>query len=1827
MTPFKTRVQDAAAALLGEHPDGFTPEALAPLVAARVGQQLAPRALSQALREIPRRALEGSDGRWKARPAAPEIDGPDEEIEGVAASDAASQGGAARGLERALERGRYVVFDIEATGTGPTSPDTEILQIAAQRIENGAPGPMWMSFARPSSGTVSPVIERITAISTAEVAGAPPIESVLRDFFAYVGDLPLVAHNCEGYDGPLIAATCERVGVPLPPSFEVLDTLPLSRILLPREDAHRVGTLAAYYGCKNPNAHRADADVEMLGGVVRGLEREFQSPDGALVWELLRRAGSRWTQILTPPASIPDESEWGAILGRNLVPMLPPREADFAPPAVDEAGLEAAFTRAEAGGKTRRAPQVQMSQFLRQTLGDGEFAVVEAGTGTGKSLGYLLPAALRAVSSGAPVAVSTYTRVLQAQLVERELPFVAQLVPGLRFALLQGRSNYLSLGRLAEELEDALEASELPLPRAAVLALLVRFAAQSAHGNLEELGGTPRALDRSFEAEGALMGLLGSVRATEETAPRADLPDFYRRARENSEIADIVVINHALLLSRFGVCADPRRAEADPFVSHVVCDEAHTLEDAATQALEIRLEENALRALLRDLRAPRYGLIAECRHRLKMERTDSALAVLSSAVEEVEAALDSLAGRLRRYVEGEVVVSSADLEAYGVRVRIEESALGAAGGPELSRVALVFAARWDEMRLALDRVFEGIVERVRTTTERRVLRLLPLGATLCRAVAEVNVHFNTFWGFSDPSGTVRIIELGRVETLPSGETRSPVAMGAVPINVGPLLWRGVWSRLESAAFTSATLAVTGSKFDFFRARVGLDEPRVAHDGRAVRELELPHPFDYRSNALLMLPGDLPAPRDTALKRDFPRAVADFLGRFIPFFGGKTLSLFTANSRRDYVFSQLQEPLAQAGFPLLSQGEGSAARMIEEFRGTTAASLLGSRSLWEGVDVPGESLSFLTIEKLPYPSLGDPVEAARMNAVENAGGDAFKGYLLPKMVILLKQGFGRLLRSETDRGAVILLDKRLKSAMYRPEVLRSLPDPTIGYESDGALFRRVAEWMGMPFDPALLPAKTTPDTAILRARLEFATPFVADVDWPDARARLLELQNAIWKQDSFRGGQEEIMRATLSGDDHLTLLPTGAGKSRTFQLPALLRPGLTLVISPLIALIRDQVETLRDKSELGCVAALVSGMDAASQEETLRQAVAGELRLLYISPERLRDPRFRSALPRLPLVQLVVDEAHCIATWGHDFRPDFLEVAALLPASGGQKLPVHALTATATPAVREEIKARLDMGTTRAYSEFVGDFARPNLVFRTLKIAKASQREGVAVAIVRQLVRDRVRGGAGVVYVATRKGAEQLARLLRERNIAAAAYHGGMETPKRHGVQERFMQDELDVVVATSAFGMGVDKANIRFVLHFDHPSSLEAYVQEAGRAGRDGAPAWAILLSHPQSERTLRYIARSSRPTPAKIADFARSLRKSRGAVVLSDGARLCSISALAEDAELDEAQSRVLLHSFEEAGLIERGEDCTLEATILPLEERTAIVGSIAAGRQRDLASLLFDHLGAQREREVLYNAPRFVEEAGGEPREVDALLNELSARDQILFRAYSRGLTARITPALSEPGALDAIEKRFAEQDAQFEARLGEMLGFINLRGAGSHCRSAHLINYLTGGSAATRCGQCDLCAPSSTDLPWDAAALLPSPTTKPDVKMAILAALLDHSEQFGRGTIERMLLGTPQTTFGGVVRPIAKGALRSDHFGALDGTSPAIKPKEVSDAFDALWRGGCIATTTKALTQGQFEAVHLTAKGSDTLAGAAPLPGDESSSTNGTSEALGV
>ncbi len=344
----------------------------------------------------------------------------------------------------------------------------------------------------------------------------------------------------------------------------------------------------------------------------------------------------------------------------------------------------------------------------------------------------------------------------------------------------------------------------------------------------------------------------------------------------------------------------------------------------------------------------------------------------------------------------------------------------------------------------------------------------------------------------------------------------------------------------------------------------------------------------------------------------------------------------------------------------------------------------------------------------------------------------------------------------------------------------------------------------------------------------------------------EIRRAVrqtWGFDELLPLQREAIEAGLRGRDSLVVLPTGGGKSLCFQVPPLIAGGTDVVISPLIALMKDQVDGLR---AAGYPAAAIHGnLTPEEIGEVERSLAAGELRLLYLAPERLASGRTMSMLARTGVRSVAVDEAHCISHWGHDFRPEYRQLAELRRAFPG--IAVHAYTATATPRVRRDIAEQLRL---RDPAVLVGRFDRPNLIYRVLpRVAARRQAEQVL---------GRHRGQAAIVYCITRKETERLAAHLASRGFRAAAYHAGMEPERRRDTQDAFAREEIDVVVATVAFGMGVDRSDVRCVLHTGMPKSVEHYQQESGRAGRDGLEAECVLLYSGQDAMTWRALIRRS---------------------------------------------------------------------------------------------------------------------------------------------------------------------------------------------------------------------------------------------------------------------------------------------------------------------------------------------------------------------------------
>ena len=388
-------------------------------------------------------------------------------------------------------------------------------------------------------------------------------------------------------------------------------------------------------------------------------------------------------------------------------------------------------------------------------------------------------------------------------------------------------------------------------------------------------------------------------------------------------------------------------------------------------------------------------------------------------------------------------------------------------------------------------------------------------------------------------------------------------------------------------------------------------------------------------------------------------------------------------------------------------------------------------------------------------------------------------------------------------------------------------------------------------------------------------------------------------DEFRPGQEEVIRSIVEGRDTVAVMPTGAGKSLCYQLPALHLPGVTVVVSPLIALMKDQTDKL---VALGARARQVnSAVDARQLQVSLDAIRAGDVEFVFATPERLEDPSFTEVLQRNKIDLFVVDEAHCLSEWGHDFRPAFLNLGTAIRAVGAP--PVLALTATATNRVLDDITRQLGLRDPRVLN--LGIY-RPNLHYEVRHTAKDTAKQQHLVRLLREIE------GSGIVYCSTVKHCEQVARLLEAEGIEAAHYHGRLGAARRHETQDRFMSGDLKAIVATNAFGMGIDKPDIHFVIHYDIPGSLESYYQETGRAGRDGDPASCVLLYRIEDRRTHQYFMGGKYPSGEDIVAVRAALLE------LGAGEAPASLAAVrTQAAQVAAPKLRSVLSVMKDVGMV----------------------------------------------------------------------------------------------------------------------------------------------------------------------------------------------------------------------------------------------------------------------------------------------------------------------
>lgn len=561
----------------------------------------------------------------------------------------------------------------------------------------------------------------------------------------------------------------------------------------------------------------------------------------------------------------------------------------------------------------------------------------------------------------------------------------------------------------------------------------------------------------------------------------------------------------------------------------------------------------------------------------------------------------------------------------------------------------------------------------------------------------------------------------------------------------------------------------------------------------------------------------------------------------------------------------------------------------------------------------------------------------------------------------------------------------------------------------------------------------------------------------------EILKQYWGYDDFRGIQREIIESIGSGHDTLGLMPTGGGKSITFQVPALCQDGTCIVITPLIALMKDQVDHLRRRGIRA--AAIYSGLTREEIVITLENCIFGDIRILYVSPERLASDLFQTKLRHMRVSFITVDEAHCISQWGYDFRPSYLQIAQirkLVPNA-----PVLALTATATPAVVQDIQQKLSQKDTN-FNVFRMSFERKNLAY---VVRHAPDKREQLIHIL-----ESVKGSA-IVYARSRRRTKEYAELLTEAGISATFYHAGLDSAVKDERQRGWQQDKIRVMVATNAFGMGIDKPDVRLVIHIDCPDSIEAYFQEAGRAGRDGRKAYAVLLYNDADQRKLEKRIADTFPEKDYIRKVYEHLAYFYQVGVGSGYNHIFefNIDQFCHTFRHFPIQADAALKILDRAGYIEYTEEQDNQARVMFTIGRDDLyrLENTSPNEEKVITAMLRNYGG-------LFTDYNFIDESfiaqqtQLEPQQVYMTLKGLSQRHILHFIPQKKTPYIRYTQRREDMEHVQIPPSVYEERKAQFEERIHAM---INYAKDDAVCRSRQLLRYF-GEESDHDCHQCDVC-----------------------------------------------------------------------------------------------------------------------------------------------------
>lgn len=949
----------------------------------------------------------------------------------------------------------YVAVDLETTGLD--AERDAILEIGAVKFRGDRVLEEFQTLVNPGRKIPLKIVQ-LTGINQDEADAAPSLFSQLPILARFVGDLPVVGHNVS-FD----LAFLRRHNLLL--SNEGLDTWELSRLLVPHADRYSLGKLAEELDITVSATHRALDDARVTHSLLEALfQRAMELPITAL--EEIVSAGRKvkWDTVRffeDALRSANRDSSAGSSIGAQLAAQMgstrapvgtlfaesvqvPPLQPTAERVEVDVAAVSALLE--EDGelaqtfpGYEHRPEQLEMLSAVAFALNQGDHLLVEAGTGTGKSLAYLLPAVFWAVRNRDHVVISTNTINLQQQLIGKDIPQVRDLVPfSFEAVLLKGRSHYLCVAQLDHFRRHGPRSVE----EARMLARILIWLPNTLTGEDEELS-LYSAGDRAFW-HGISAAFEGCSRDRCKVYAKGRC--FFYRARQRAEGAHIIIVNHALLLSDIAV--DNRVL---PEYNHLIVDEAQHLEDATANQLSFSADRRAIARLFREVGQAERGhgawgmlgdVIALIRsHDVSGRLTASASQRITQCVSEVNTHVRASHRRIEAFFDT-LVAFAAEFSgpargSYAQRMRVD-SGLRAQPG-------------WDEVEITWDNASAEIAELIQSLDELNgdlnALESLHLVGWEDVIGRVLGIHRR----LSDTAARLSqlIFQPSREDVcwMNVGPDEEGLSLHVAPLNVGSLVREHIFHSKRAVIITSATLRVAES-FDFLRDRLNAWE---------ANELAVGSPFNYADSTLFYLVDDIPEPRQPNQPgfQEYQRALETGLVELVMAVDGRTLALFTSYRQLRATARAIAGRLAQDGISVLEQGDGTSRRqLLENFRTNPKSVLLGTRSFWEGVDIPGEALSCLAIVRLPFAVPSDPLYAARAEQFDNP----FFDYFVPEAVLRFLQGFGRLIRTKSDRGIVAMFDKRLLTKSYGPTFLESLPGPTVKQGIASNLPALAARWI-------------------------------------------------------------------------------------------------------------------------------------------------------------------------------------------------------------------------------------------------------------------------------------------------------------------------------------------------------------------------------------------------------------------------------------------------------------------------------------------------------------------------------------------------------------------------------------------------------------------------------------------------------------------------------------------------------------------------------------------------------------------------------------------------